>query len=68
MTGRHVQHDDRRSDEVVGDAEEAGLEVVSRPGEGVTVASAFARFLRAAPDLDELEIERSPDPARRVQP
>jgi len=75
-----LQEAKQRFSEVVRQAENAGPQVVTRHGEDVAVIVAadeyrrltggggdFKAFLRAAPDLDELEIERSPDLARRVQ-
>jgi len=74
-----LQEAKQRFSEVVRQAENAGPQVVTRHGEDVAVIVAadeyrrltgggdFKAFLRAAPDLDELEIERSSDLARRVQ-
>jgi prevent-host-death family protein len=75
-----LQEAKQRFSEVVRQAENAGPQVVTRHGEDVAVIVAadeyrrltggtgdFKAFLRGAPDLDELEIERSSERARRVQ-
>ena len=74
-----LQEAKQRFSEVVRQAEGDGPQVVTRHGRDVAVIVAadeyrrltgsgdFKAFLRGAPDLDELEIWRSPEMARRVQ-
>jgi prevent-host-death family protein len=74
-----LQEAKQRFSEVVRQAEGEGPQVVTRHGRDVAVIVAadeyrrltgggdFKAFLRGGPDLDELEIERPPEMARRVQ-
>jgi len=76
-----LQEAKQRFSEVVRRASDEGPQVVTRHGrEVVVVVDAedferltgarprrdFKQFLRSAPDLDALEIERSAEPARRL--
>jgi prevent-host-death family protein len=75
-----LQEAKQRFSEVVRHAESDGPQVVTRHGRDAVVIVAadedrrlaggggdFKAFLRGAPDLDALEIDRSPAMARRVQ-
>ncbi|MBX3140304.1 MAG: type II toxin-antitoxin system Phd/YefM family antitoxin [Trueperaceae bacterium] len=74
-----VQEAKQRFSELLRKAQEDGPQIVTRHGEEVAVivsAETYAKltgeldfkaFLLAVPDLSDLEIERSREPARRVE-
>lgn len=74
-----LQEAKQRFSELIRSVETNGPQFVTRHGEEVAVViniaeyrrlrgvgGDFKDFLRSAPDFDQLEIERSPDPARTI--